>query len=282
MRSPLIAQPVGPGEDWFASWFDSVHYHRLYAHRDAAEAAGFVDALVAHLKPRAGASMVDLGCGSGRHARRLAAHGFNVTGLDLAPTSIEAAKPFESPVLHFRRHDMRRPFGVRAYDYVFSFFTSFGYFDDPSEQAAVIGNMARSLRPGGHLVLDYLNPRYADEHMKPAEDIEIEGTSYRIRRWTDGRCFYKRITIDDRRGGEPKVYREQVARFSLGDFERLLAPQGFEIVELYGDYRLNPYDARTSPRLVLIARQLLADTADGLRRNAEVGREHPLRNALRQ
>ena len=282
MRSPLVTQPVESGTDWFASWFDSVHYRRLYAHRDTAEAAGFVDALVAHLKPPAGASMVDLGCGSGRHARRLAAHGFNVTGLDLAQTSIEAAKRFESSALRFRRHDMRRPFGVRAYDYVFSFFTSFGYFDDASEQDAVIGNMARSLRPGGHLVLDYLNPRYADDRMKPAEDIEIEGTSYRIRRWTDGRCFYKRIAIDDERGGEPMVYREQVARFSLGDFERLLAPHGLEIVELYGDYRLNPYDARTSPRLVLIARQLLADAADGLRRHAEIGREHPLRNALRE
>jgi SAM-dependent methyltransferase len=282
MKSPLATQPVGPDADWFASWFDSFHYHRLYAHRDAAEAAGFVDALIAHLKPSAGASMVDLGCGSGRHARRLPAHGFNVTGFDLAPTTIDAAKRFESQALHFRRHDMRLPFGERAYDYVFSFFTSFGYFDDPSEQDAVIGNMARSLKSGGHLVFDYLNPRYADEHMKPAEDIDIGGTSYRIRRWTDGRCFYKRITIDEGRGGEPLVYREQVARFSLGDFERLLTPHGLEIVALYGDYRLNPYDAPTSPRLVLIARQLLADAADGLRRHAEIGREHPLRNAPRQ
>ena len=282
MRSPLVTQPDGPGADWFASWFNSVHYHRLYAHRDAAEAAGFVDALVAQLKPRAGASMVDLGCGSGRHARRLAAHGFNVTGLDLAPDSIEAAKPFETPALHFRRHDMRRPFGVRAYDYVFSFFTSFGYFENPLEQDAVIGNMARALTPGGHVVFDYLNPRYADEHMKPAEEIRVDGTLYQIRRWTDGRCFYKRIAIDEERGGEPILYREQVARFSLGDFERLLAPHGLQIVNLYGDYRLSPYDARRSPRLVLIARQVPADAADGFRRNPEIRREHPLGNALRQ
>ena len=58
MTSSLAAQPPAPGAEWFASWFDSVHYHRLYSHRDAAEAAGFVDALVAHLKPRAGASTI--------------------------------------------------------------------------------------------------------------------------------------------------------------------------------------------------------------------------------
>jgi SAM-dependent methyltransferase len=282
MTSPLATQSPEPGAEWFASWFDSVHYSRLYSHRDAAEAARFVDALVAHLKPRAGSSMVDLGCGSGRHARRLAAHGFDVTGLDLASTSIQAAKPFENQALHFRRHDMRLPFGVRDYDYVFSFFTSFGYFDDPAEQDVVVGNMARALTPGGRLVLDYLNPRYADEHLTPAEDVEVEGTRYRVRRWTDGRCFFKRIAIDEGCGEEPIVHREQVARFSLGDFERLLAPHGLEITELYGDYRLNRYNARTSPRLVLVARQLLADAADGLRRHTEIGSEHPLRNALRQ
>ena len=58
--------------EWFASWFDSPHYHRLYAHRNVAEAAGFIDALVDRLRPRAGARMLDLGCGAGRHAIHLA------------------------------------------------------------------------------------------------------------------------------------------------------------------------------------------------------------------
>ena len=69
---------------WFASWFDSVHYHRLYAHRNHAEAAGFVDALVGRLRPPSGASMLDLGCGAGRHATPPAARGFAVTGPSLA------------------------------------------------------------------------------------------------------------------------------------------------------------------------------------------------------
>ena len=34
---------------WFAVWFDSPHYHQLYAHRSDAEAAGFIDALTARL-----------------------------------------------------------------------------------------------------------------------------------------------------------------------------------------------------------------------------------------
>ena len=142
----LTAPSTTRDTQWFASWFDSDHYHKLYSHRDTAEAAGFVDALVSRLHPKSGASVLDLGCGTGRHARQLAAHGLKVTGLDLSVRSVEAARPFEGRTLRFRRHDMRVPFGSRAYDYVFSFFTSFGYFDDPAEQTAVVRNIGRSLK----------------------------------------------------------------------------------------------------------------------------------------
>jgi SAM-dependent methyltransferase len=255
MESALVAQPVASDGQWFASWFDSVHYHKLYAHRDADEAGKFVEALVARLKPASGSSMLDLGCGAGRHARHLAARGFDVTGLDLASQSIEAARRFEGRTLHFRRHDMRVPFGRRGFDYVFSFFTSFGYFDERAEQLAVVRNMARALKPGGRLVLDYLNTRHAEEHLTASETKEVEGVVYRIRRWTDGRCFFKRIVVEDGGSGAPIEYREQVARFSLADFARMFDMHGLEIVELYGDYQLSGYEPRTSPRMILVARK---------------------------
>ncbi|HET6957539.1 MAG TPA: methyltransferase domain-containing protein, partial [Vicinamibacterales bacterium] len=85
--------------EWFASWFDSPHYHQLYAHRDEAEAARFVDALVARVRPREGARVLDLGCGAGRHARRLASKGLQVTGIDLSANSIAEAKKTERPHL---------------------------------------------------------------------------------------------------------------------------------------------------------------------------------------
>jgi SAM-dependent methyltransferase len=274
MDLALIAHPVTPDAAWFASWFDSIHYRRLYAHRDGAEAGAFVDALVSRLAPLPGAAMLDLGCGEGRHARHLAARGFDVTGLDLAPRSIEAARRFAGPCLRIRRHDMRLPFGRRAFDYVFSFFTSFGYFDNQAEQLAVVRNMARALKPGGRLVLDYLNARYADQHMTAQEALERNGTAYRIRRWSDGRHFFKRVAVDEGRGGEPVVYREQVARLSLADFEEMFAPHGLDIESLYGDYRLNGYDAQTSPRLVLV----VGKRRD--RRDHECLRERRLRTRL--
>ena len=46
MRSVATVAPPLAKPDWFASWFDSAHYHRLYAHRDQAEARAFVDRFV--------------------------------------------------------------------------------------------------------------------------------------------------------------------------------------------------------------------------------------------
>jgi SAM-dependent methyltransferase len=243
----------GNGSEWFATWFDSVHYQKLYAHRDDAEAARFLDGLVGQLGPGRGARVLDLGCGAGRHSRFLASKGLRVTGVDLAASSIKEAKKSEHARLRFFRHDMRVPFGRQAFDYVFNFFTSFGYFVDTSEHRAVVRNMALALRDRGRLVLDYLNVRHAEASLVSREVREIDGVAYRLTRWTDARHFFKRIAIEG--AGAPLTYVERVARFTLQDFERMFAPHGLVIESLHGDYCLNSYNARTSPRMIVVARK---------------------------
>ena len=248
--------------DWFESWFDSSHYHKLYAHRDETEAARFLDELMARLRPRHGACVLDLGCGAGRHSRHLASKALSVTGMDLAAASIREAKQFEQPRLRFLRHDMRVPFGRNVFDYVFNFFTSFGYFDEPGEHVAVVRNIATSLRDGGRLVLDYLNVRHAETRLLSEEVKKIDGVVYRLTRWTDAEHVFKRIVVDAG-GTRPLEYVERVAKFTLGDFERMFASHRLTIEEVHGDYRLSSYDDLHSPRMILVARKRSARRAHG-------------------
>lgn len=273
MMATTTVQPEIQRSEWFASWFDSFHYHKLYAHRDDTEAARFLDALIARLGPRAEARVLDLGCGAGRHSKHLASKGLRVTGIDLAAGSIREAKKSERARLRFLQHDMRVPFGRDIFDYVFNFFTSFGYFADASEHMTVVRNMAASLRPGGRLVLDYLNVRHAEARLIPEEVKVIDGVVYRLTRWTDARHFFKRIVVDEG-AGAPLEYVERVAKFTLQDFERMFAPYHLSIEEVHGDYQLNPYDALTSPRMILVARK--QDT----RGEADYLRERLLRTRL--
>src|SRR5262245_58494236 len=240
--------------EWFASWFDSEHYHRLYVHRGDEEAAGFVDALIARHLLQAGASVLDLGCGTGRHSKRLASKGFDVTGVDLSAESLRVAKANENANLRFTRQDMRLPFGSRAFDCVVNLFTSFGYFEDPADNLTVVRNVAESLKPGGTFILDYMNVQYAESHLTGDEATEREGVSYHISRWTDAEHVFKRIAIDDHRS-QPLEWTERVAKLGLEDFRFMLALCDLTIEATFGDYQLSPFDADASPRLILVARK---------------------------
>ena len=272
--------------EWFASWFDSEHYQKLYAHRDDHEAAEFISRLITWLEPARGSSMLDLGCGSGRHSRYLASMGFDVTGLDLSAESISLAKQHQPSNLYFQRQDMRQPFGIDAFHYVFNLFTSFGYFEDPGENLTVIRNVARSLKAGGQLVLDYMNVVHVEARLKAEEKIERDGVIYCLSRWADADYIFKRIAIRNK-GKENAATRiehtERVAKLTLEDFRFMFDLCGLAIEANFGDYRLSPFSRQASPRLILVARkidnnseidllagQFFADAAEGLRSHAQV------------
>ena len=254
--------------EWFASWFDSPYYHRLYAHRDFVEAARFVDALIAQLRPPRGAAVLDLGCGAGRHARRLADAGLDVTGLDLAAESIRTARAHAHERLRFARHDMRLPFGNETFDFVLNLFTSFGYFASAEEHLAVVRNVATSLKAGGIFVLDYLNVRRAEAELRAYETIERDGVRFSISRRSDAAHLFKRIAIERGDGTTVLEFEERVAKFSREDFRLMLALYGLTVEATYGDYALGGFDLETSPRLIVVARKTSVAADGGYRRDS--------------
>ena len=240
-------------DTWFKDWFNSPYYHKLYAHRDATEAANFIDKLIAHLKPSGGAKMLDVACGKGRHSMQLAANGFDVTGIDLSRESIAFALQNESEHLHFYEHDMRLPFWINYFDFAFNFFTSFGYFNTQREHDNAIRTIATSLKEGGIFVMDFLNVEFSAGH-SIAESTQIIGSSnYHLNKWFDEKHFYKKILVQDAALAKPLQYTEKVSKFTLTDFEKMFSKQGLAIKEVFGDYEFNKYDAKTSPRLIMIA-----------------------------
>jgi SAM-dependent methyltransferase len=243
-------------QEWYKDWFNSPYYHKLYFQRDEQEAEKFISRLIDYLKPAPGSRMLDIACGRGRHARFLASKGFDVTGIDISFESIAYAKQFEEDNLHFFQHDMRLPSWVHYFDYAFNFFTSFGYFPTRREHDDAIRTIAQSLKPAGVLLFDYLNVHYVEEHMVYNETRKIDGTEYEIHRWHDEDFFYKRIIVQNASFDKPFEHTERVAKFSLGDFTDMLSFQKMQVKEVFGDYELNSYDVRKTPRLILVARPI--------------------------
>ncbi len=238
---------------WYKDWFNSPFYHKLYFERDEKEAEAFIKKLIELLHPAPGSRMLDVACGKGRHSKTLASLDYQVTGIDISTDSIAFAKTFETGNLDFFVHDMRLPAWGNYFDYAFNFFTSFGYFKTRREHDDAIRTIANSLKPGGQFVIDYLNVHYAEEHLRHNEIKQIGDTLYEIHRWSDDTHFYKKITIYDPTLPTSVEYREKVAKFSIGDFTEMLAFQGMQVQEVFGDYQFNSYDLRKTPRLIIIA-----------------------------
>ena len=199
--------------------------------------------------------MLDVACGSGRHSKILASLGYDVTGIDLSPDSIDYAKRSETDKLRFFIHDMRRPFYINYFDYAFNFFTSFGYFRTRREHDDAMRTISKSLKTSGRFVIDYLNVHYAEDRLLHDEVKIIESTTYTIHRWDDETHFYKKITVEDPSLTQPMEYTEQVTKFLFGDFNDMISYQGMQIQDVFGDYELHKYDIKTTPRLIIVAKK---------------------------
>lgn len=242
--------------EWYKDWFNSSFYHKLYFDRDEVEARQFMEQLILHLQPAARSRMADIACGKGRHSRFLASKGYDVTGIDISPDSIQYAKQYEQDNLHYYVHDMRLLFWVNYFDFAFNLFTSFGYFNTRREHDDALRTIAGSLKPGGTVIIDYLNVHYTEDRLVHKETREIDETKYDIHRWHDEDHFYKKITVTDPHVSEPIVHVEKVAKFSLGDFTDMLSFQNMQVTEVFGDYQLSPYHVRNAPRLVVLAKKI--------------------------
>lgn len=240
-------------KEWFERWFDSPYYHILYKRRDEKEARTFLDSLVHYLEPLPGARILDVACGKGRHSVCLNQQGFDVTGFDLSPESIEYDQQFENEKLSFFLHDMRELFRINYYDFVFNLFTSFGYFEKERDNAKTIYANAQSLKPGGVLVLDYFNSVKVKSGLIHEETKTIDGISFHIhKKITDGNIF-KKINFTDQ--GKDFEYYEQLSLFTKSDFEKYFSEYQLTIIDIFGDYNLNSYDEKNSDRLILIAKK---------------------------
>ncbi len=199
--------------------------------------------------------ILDLACGFGRHALRLAALGHTVTGVDYTPGFLALARQKAAELgvqIDFRQGDMRQVSFVEQFDRVVLLFTSFGYFED-SENEQVVRNMARALVPGGWLMLDVPNRDTVLKDLPPADVIEKDG-GLLINRFSfdplTGRFHNRRIVIRD---GLRKDKPFSIRLYSATEMRDLLNQAGLVAHKLLGEDD-QPLSAR-SRRMVVIAQK---------------------------
>lgn len=259
----VAVQPSNPrgallgtdGSPWWESYFDEGH-DLLYPDKDEASGDADVRSILAALAIRAGARILDVGCGNGRHAVPLARRGYRVTAVDRSPRLLEKATEAKDRAgvdVEFRLADMRTLplLGAPLYDAVLSVFTSFGYFSD-EENEGVARGMAACLAPGGRLLVDLNNGLLLEKAHGVRTWSERPGGFLldEFRFEPDTRRFGgNRIVLVD---GEEKRFPFDHRAYSEAEIRGLLRRVGLRVLSVYGSLDRTPFN-ENSPRMVVLA-----------------------------
>ncbi|HET6760623.1 MAG TPA: class I SAM-dependent methyltransferase [Gemmatimonadaceae bacterium] len=237
--------------DWFEEWFGD-DYLRIYQHRDESEAERAIELIAARVRGRDVRAVLDLACGAGRHSQALCERWWTV-GLDLSAALLRVARR-ESADPPYARADMRElPFAAGSFDLVVNLFTSFGYFDDDREHARVLACLRTVMRPGGMLVIDFLNAGQVRRNLVPYDQRVENGITIEQSRIIspDNRFVEKTIRLRER----GREYVERVRLLSAGDLERMLGVAGFEVAHCFGDYAGGSWSENATRTILFASRK---------------------------
>lgn len=163
-------------QDWYRSAFPPEEtLKRPWADRTGAE----VDRALAMLGAQGGERVLDMACGTGRHAHELARRGFEVVGVDISPDLLaiaEADAKAESLNASFLAADLRQLDFDEEFDLVLNLNDgAIGYFETEEENHRTFEVIAAALRPGGGNLLQLPNVLYAENHLPQTTWIAGEG-----------------------------------------------------------------------------------------------------------
>jgi SAM-dependent methyltransferase len=244
------------------AWFDDDAFWTTYASfiyseerlRSAPEDVERVLALAGASQP----DVLDLGCGTGRHAVAFAARGCRVIGVDRTAFALDQARAYakqQGAGVEFVLGDMREFTRPASFDLVVNLFTSFGYFEDPDDDRRVLRNMHESLRPGGTLVIDVMGKEtLARIYQETRSAVSPDGTLMFWKTaisdgWTRVKGEWYAV-----RAGTVRLFHVDHTIYSGQELRTALRECGFSDVRLFGDFNGREYGV-DAMRLVAVARR---------------------------
>ncbi|HUI23234.1 MAG TPA: class I SAM-dependent methyltransferase [Nitrososphaerales archaeon] len=128
------------------------YYDLLYSWKDYDREARVITGLIKRYKASPGNSLLDVGCGTGKHIQHLAAR-FDCVGLDASEEMLEQARSNAKGVKFVRGNMVNFELG-KKFDVVLCLFSSIGYVRTYPRLARTLRNFARHLSDGGVVIIE--------------------------------------------------------------------------------------------------------------------------------
>lgn len=244
-------------------WFEDEKFWEFYSpvifdenHWAEASSVAKAVAKLAGLKP--GASVLDAGCGPGRISVELALLGFNVTGVDIIQSELDAASESaldEGVELNLLNQDLRNFTAENKFDCAVNLYTSFGYCEDKQDDYKILGNIYDSLKPDGVFILESVSRETSIINFTEGEEFFRSGikvvTNFKVSgAWEGLRSAWTLFFPDGK-----KIEHEFVQRlYSAPELKEKLLKTGYKAVEVYGGYEKQPYD-QNAATMVLVCKK---------------------------
>jgi len=255
-------QLAAQGSTWYVDFFRDDYlnvYNHLFTEERAEKEVAFAEQA---LELKAGASILDLCCGQGRHSVLFAGHGFQVTGLDLNPAYLDVAQQSARAAkvtLKTVAADMRQVPFRDQFDAVVNMYTSFGYLESEAEDLKVLESAAKALRAEGRLMLDMLNREWAvANYIQNDWHLGGDGTLYVERRelaLATSRMHVS-FTIIEPHGGRRDSVGHHIRLYTLTETTGLLQQAGLNVTAVFGGFDGEPYAIDTRRMIVLAQKGL--------------------------
>jgi ubiquinone/menaquinone biosynthesis C-methylase UbiE len=242
--------------NWTHDYFEEGYARRWQLGPPSPDTEREVHTLWTHLNLSAGALVLDVGCGHGRYALGFASHDAWVAGLDGAASLLARATELAHMLgvaVNWVRGDMRH-LPVRAQSmHAALLFDAFGFFEAEEENQTVIRELARVLVRGGRIAIKVVNAepllahfRHSDRQVRGETTIEIERSLL-----SGPPRLIERLKIPGPQG--IGTYERRQRLYRLPELLDALESAGFTSVSTFATLEGVPFDASTSPSIVIIA-----------------------------
>ncbi len=221
---------------WWEDLFND-DFIRTMAKITDAQIATEVDFIEESLGVAKGAMILDLACGTGRHAIELTRRGYQVVGFDLSLAMLAKAADEaqdRNQKLNFVQGDMREMTFEDTFDGVYSWNTSFGFFEEEKNEQVII-NIRKALKKGGQFLLDVPNRDFVVQQSPSLAWFEGDGCVCMDEMhvdWITSRMRVKRtMMMDDSR---TKEIEYSIRIYTLNELGKMLHDYGFRVAEVSG------------------------------------------------
>lgn len=215
--------------------------------------------------------VLDLGSGTGEHARFLASKGFEVTGVDSSPAMLEKSRAGEDAGVRFLSGDMRDISSVVEGQFGAALCVGnvLPHLTSEDDLVRLAAGLRRVLLPGAPFLLQMINYDRIEAKKERALPITFlpdpddkDATIIFLRTMElqpDGRVIFMPTTLRQRPDLDPPIEllstrRVEIRGWRRSQIESAFRAAGFASIEVFGSYQKAPFDPAESRDLILVAR----------------------------